>query len=80
LPIQYGDPKPRKKLSEYKIDFANFIERVWELDIPFINLYFPNFLINPEKTCTRLINFGLHELNLKPLTDLIDGNLIHGRT
>lgn len=77
LPEAYGDPKPRKELSEYKIDFANFIERVWKLNIPHINLFFPNFLKDTNYTWVKLNNFGLTKLGCD-LNELVDRNLING--
>jgi len=46
LPESFDDPKPRTKLEDYQIDFAEFFTRVLELGIPYRLLYFPNFLFN----------------------------------
>lgn len=44
LPPQYDDPKPRKTIDEYKIDFADFYTKVLELNIPHHVFFFPDFL------------------------------------
>jgi len=44
LPIQYDDPKPRKSLMEYQVDFAEFYTRVLKLGIPYELMFFPDFL------------------------------------
>ena len=59
LPENYDDPKPRKVLDEYKIDFADFYTRVLELNIEHVNVFFPNFLLDFNKTYWQLTNIGL---------------------
>lgn len=59
LPENYDDPKPRKVLDEYKIDFADFYTKVLELNIEHINVFFPNFLLDFPKTYWQLTNIGL---------------------
>lgn len=79
LPVQYGDPKPRKELSDYKIDFCDFYTRVLELEIPYITLYFPNFISNNKKLHKTLCDFGLvHEYDEEKFK-LFDKNVIGRR-
>lgn len=44
LPKAFNDPKPRKKIEDYQIDFSEFYTRVLEIGIDHKILFFPNFL------------------------------------
>lgn len=79
LPENYDDPKPRKVLDEYKIDFADFYSRVLELNIEHINVYFPNFLLDFNKTYRQLNDIGLphsFEEGYKIWGNIIDKDLL----
>lgn len=60
LPIQYDDPKPRKEIDEYKIDFSDFYTRVLNLGIKHSMLFFPNFLYDFRNTWMKIIDSGLY--------------------
>lgn len=55
----FNDPKPRKELHEYQIDFAEFFTTVLEIGIPFEFLYFPNFLFDFDSVWLTIQNTGL---------------------
>lgn len=44
LPERYNDPKPRKELNEYKIDFSDFYTMVLKLRIPHKIIFYPHFV------------------------------------
>jgi hypothetical protein len=58
LPERYNDPKPRKKLSEYQVDFAEFYTRVLKLKVPHKIYFFPDFLIDFEEFYFKLLEDG----------------------
>ena len=80
LPEQYDDPKPRKELNEYKVDFADFYTRVLELGIIHRVLLFPKFLKYFNMTYDTLSEFFPHDYFLgKEVWDkLIDKELLNG--
>ncbi len=82
LPERYNDPKPRKLLSEYQIDFANFYTRVLKLGIPYRMMFFPNFLKNFEEMHNTLSDFLPHDFDKgkEVWNKIIDWGLIDGRT
>lgn len=79
LPEQYDDPKPRKYLIDYQIDFAEFYTRVLELEINYTVMFFPNFLKKFNTMYRKLIEIGLsHDFNIgyKVWGNLIDKELL----
>jgi len=79
LPERYNDPKPRKKIVEYQVDFAEFMTRVMKLKIPYHTFFFPNFLKDFEEFYFQLIECGLshHVLKGREVFDrIIDKELI----
>lgn len=59
LPEAFNDPKPRKVIEEYKIDFADFYTRVMQLGIVHRVLFFPNFLYQFGYVWNILLSIGL---------------------
>ena len=83
LSERYNDPKPRKKLSEYQIDFAEFMTRVIKLDISYKMFFFPDIFKTHEEFYFRLLEFGLPHNILKGkevFNNIIDRSLLDGRT
>lgn len=83
LPERYNDPKPRKILSDYQIDFAEFMTRVIKLGIPYKTFFFPDFLKDHEEFYFQLLEFGLpHKITKSKEVwgKIIDKELVNGRT
>lgn len=83
LPEKYNDPKPRKELYEYQVDFAEFFTRVLKIGIPYKTFYFPDFLKDFDELWFSLMDVGLvHSVSKgKEVWDsIIDKELINGRT
>ena len=76
LPPQYDDPK-RLELDEYKVDFADFITKVLQLEIPHMFLFYPHFLLQARKTVRKLKEFGLEKANLEKLREIVDKDLLN---
>ena len=72
LSARYGDPKPRRSLDEYKVDFCDFFTKVIELEIPYMILYFPAFMFYPHKFHRDLCNFGLRHEYKQESIDLFE--------
>jgi hypothetical protein len=78
LPIQYDDPKPRKELNEYKIDFCDFYTKVLELNIPHEIIMFPYFLRDFNVMYNKLKVILPHdfESGKKVFDKIVDGSLL----
>lgn len=78
LPEQYDDPKPRKTLEEYKIDFTSFYDEVLQLKIPHTILFFPHFLKYFNVTYSKLRDFVPHDyfVGKDKWEEIIDKELI----
>lgn len=76
LPEQYDDPK-RKEIEEYKVDFADFITKVLQLNIPYMFLFYPHFLLEINETVMKLKEFGLEKTDSKILEGLVDRSLLN---
>lgn len=78
LPIQYDDPKPRKTLDEYKIDFSDFFTKVLELDIQYKLLFFPDFLKYFNMTYEKLNEWLPHDYDKgkEVWNEIIDNELL----
>ena len=59
LSKRYGDPKPRKILSDYQIDFAEFYTRLLKLQIKHRVLFYPDFANNLSLTYSVLLEMGI---------------------
>lgn len=80
---RYNDPKPRKVLEDYQVDFAEFYTRVVKIKIPYKVLLYPDCLRNHKELWTELSDFGLsHDINTgkKVWDKLIDKRLLNGNS
>lgn len=79
LSERYNDPKPRKKIEEYKIDFADFMTRVLKIKIPYSILFFPDFLKDYDILYNDLNGIGLeydYDDGYEIWDNLVDRNLL----
>jgi len=60
LSARYGDPKPRKVIDEYHVDFSRFYTRLLEDNIIHRILFYPNFVDQFLHTWCMLESLGIH--------------------
>ena len=76
LPMAYDDPKPRKQLCDYQIDFAEFYTRVLKLEITHKFFFFPNFLKNYDSLYNSLYYFNEYDKGKEIWEKIIDKDLL----
>jgi len=64
--LHFKDPKRWEDLRKFKEDFADFITRVIKLDIPYVLMFYPNFMFhNPMFIYSKIINNLGVDMNCK---------------